>query len=56
MMAPAKAAEVEALLAEMPAWGSEFTGTFANHAPMVLCALAEIGGTPAQMRRFFRPL
>ncbi|MGV1800755.1 questin oxidase family protein [Agrobacterium vitis] len=53
MMAPAKAAEVEALLAEMPAWGSEFTGTFANHAPMVLCALAEIGGTPAQMRRFF---
>lgn len=53
MMAHAKAAEVEAILAEMPAWGSEFTRTFANHAPMVLCALAEIGGTPVQMRRFF---
>jgi hypothetical protein len=47
------APEAEALLAEMPGWGSEFDRTFANHAPMVLTALARIGGNPAQMRRFF---
>ena len=45
--------EAEALLAEMPDWGSEFDRTFANHAPMVLTALARIGGSPQQMRRFF---
>jgi hypothetical protein len=45
--------EAEALLAEMPGWGSEFDRTFANHAPMVLTALARIGGSPEQMRRFF---
>ncbi|MDQ0456843.1 questin oxidase family protein [Rhizobium paknamense] len=45
--------EAEALLAEMPDWGSEFDRTFANHAPMVLTALARIGGTPQQMRGFF---
>jgi len=53
MAATNRSAEAEALLAEMPLWGSEFARTFANHAPMVLCALAEIGGSPAQMRRFF---
>lgn len=47
------APEAEALLAEMPGWGSEFDRTFANHAPMVLTALARIGGNPDQMRRFF---
>ncbi|MBB4008360.1 questin oxidase family protein [Allorhizobium taibaishanense] len=53
MSALARTTEIDVILSEMPAWGSEFTRTFANHAPMVLCALAEIGGTPAQMRRFF---
>ncbi|HBF28049.1 MAG TPA: hypothetical protein DDW73_00210 [Rhizobium sp.] len=37
----------------MPLWSSEFEHTFANHAPMVLTALARIGGTPPEMRRFF---
>ncbi|MBO0664285.1 DUF4243 domain-containing protein [Jiella sp. CQZ9-1] len=37
----------------MPAFGSEFALTFANHAPMVLVAQARMGGSPAQMQRFF---
>ncbi|PYE32231.1 MULTISPECIES: questin oxidase family protein [unclassified Rhizobium] len=45
--------EIAALMAEMPHWGSEFDRTFANHAPMVLVALARIGGKPHQLRRFF---
>ncbi|KQS71722.1 hypothetical protein ASG39_20945 [Rhizobium sp. Leaf371] len=46
--------ELETLLAGMPKWGSEFSHTFANHAPMVLVALDRIGGKPDQLRRFFR--
>jgi hypothetical protein len=53
MMSPDLPPEAEALLAEMPQWGSEFDRTFANHAPMVLTALARIGGSPGQMQRFF---
>lgn len=45
--------DIAALMAEMPHWGSEFERTFANHAPMVLVALARIGGKPHQLRRFF---
>ncbi len=45
--------DAESLIDQMPAWGSEFDRTFANHAPMVLTALARIGGTPQQMHRFF---
>ncbi|MGO6667438.1 questin oxidase family protein [Rhizobium ruizarguesonis] len=45
--------ELRTLLADMPAWGSEFSRTFANHAPMVLVALDRIGGGSAQLRRFF---
>jgi hypothetical protein len=37
----------------MSAWGSEFDGTFANHAPMALTALAGIGGTRVELERFF---
>ncbi|MDJ1637657.1 questin oxidase family protein [Rhizobium rhizogenes] len=44
---------LEAILAGMPGWGSEFSHTFANHAPMVLVALDRIGGAPPQLRRFF---
>ncbi|WFR99203.1 questin oxidase family protein [Rhizobium tumorigenes] len=44
---------LETLLAGMPEWGSEFSHTFANHAPMVLVALHRIGAAPAQLRRFF---
>jgi len=46
-------ASLDGLLAEMPSLGSEFALTFANHAPMVLVAQARMGGSPAQMRRFF---
>lgn len=49
----AGAGEIGAFLAAQSTWGSEFDGTFANHAPMALTALAGIGGTPADMRRFF---
>lgn len=45
--------ELNTLLAGMPEWGSEFSHTFANHAPMVLVALHRIGGAPVQLRRFF---
>jgi hypothetical protein len=45
--------EFDGLLADMPAYGSEFDRTFANHAPMVLVALSGIGGSPQDMRRFF---
>ena len=46
-------AGLDALMAEMPAWGSEFTGTFSNHAPMVITALDRIGGDPERLRDFF---
>lgn len=41
------------LLSEMPGYGSEFVGTFANHAPMVLVAQARMGASGYQLRRFF---
>jgi hypothetical protein len=52
-IAPDSRAALDALIGEMPNYGSEFTGTFANHAPMVLIAQAFMGGSPAQMQRFF---
>ena len=45
--------EVADVLAQMSAYGSENAGTFSNHAPMALTALAAIGGDAAQLRRFF---
>lgn len=54
MVPQEKASEgLDTLLADMPEWGSEFSRTFANHAPMVLVALDRIGGAPSQLRRFF---
>lgn len=44
---------LDALMAEMPAWGSEFTGTFSNHAPMAITALDRIGGDADRLRDFF---
>lgn len=44
---------LDALMAQMPAWGSEFTGTFSNHAPMVITALDRIGGDPERLQDFF---
>ena len=41
------------LLAQIPDYGSEFVGTFANHAPMVLVAQAQMGASGLQLRRFF---
>lgn len=51
--ASAGSGDIGAFLADMSAWGSEFDGTFANHAPMALTALAGIGGTRAELERFF---
>lgn len=40
-------------MATMPAYGSEFAKTYANHAPMVLVALDRLGGTPDRLADFF---
>lgn len=53
LAASAGTGDIGAFLADMSAWGSEFDGTFANHAPMALTALAGIGGTTADLERFF---
>lgn len=51
---PAAATNLDALMAEMPAWGSEFASThYANHAPMVLVALDRLGGSAARLWDFF---
>jgi hypothetical protein len=44
---------LDAIMSEMPAYGSEFAKTYANHAPMVLVALERIGGTPERLHDFF---
>lgn len=41
------------LLDTMPAYGSEFAKTYANHAPMVLTALDRIGGSADRLEDFF---
>lgn len=53
MPAAPSASSLDALMAAMPAYGSEFSGTFANHAPMVLTALDRIGGNVARLSDFF---
>lgn len=51
---PAAATSLDAIMAEMPAWGSEFATTYyANHAPMVLVALDRLGGSGERLRDFF---
>lgn len=45
---------LDRIMVEMPRYGSEFTGTYANHAPMVLVALWRIGGSPERLRDFFQ--
>jgi hypothetical protein len=44
---------LDSIMAEMPAWGTEFAKTYANHAPMVLVALDRIGGSGQRLRDFF---
>lgn len=44
---------LDRIMAEMPAYGSEFAKTYANHAPMVLVALDRIGGSPERLYDFF---
>lgn len=53
MMSRSSDAMRDELMLSMPDYASEFGGTFANHAPMVLVALERMGGTPADMKRFF---
>lgn len=45
--------EIGETLAAMASYASENEGTFSNHAPMALTALAALGGDAAQLRRFF---
>jgi len=47
------ASGLDDMMALMPAFGSEFDKTFANHAPMVLVALDRLGGSPARLADFF---
>lgn len=49
MLKPNEPPSVSAILARMPAYGSEFAKTYANHAPMVLTALDRMGATPDRM-------
>lgn len=44
---------IDHIMALMPAYGSEFAKTYANHAPMVLVALDRLGGTPERLNDFF---
>jgi len=44
---------LSALMGEMPCYGAEFAGTYANHAPMVVVALARLGASPERARAFF---
>lgn len=51
--APARQAGLDRIMAEMPAFSTEFAKTYANHAPMVLVALDRIGGSERRLRDFF---
>ncbi|MEM8550916.1 MAG: questin oxidase family protein [Pseudomonadota bacterium] len=53
VLADSTESRLTAIMDEMPLYRSEFTGTFANHAPMVLVALAAMGGSKARLRDFF---
>ena len=44
---------IERIMPEMAAYGSEFAKTYANHAPMVLVALHNLGGSPERLHEFF---
>ena len=53
-MLDSAATSLDAIMAEMPEWGSEFAPSFyANHAPMVLVALDRLGGSEARLWDFF---
>jgi hypothetical protein len=52
-MSSVAATSLDSIMAEMPAWGSEFARTYANHAPMVLVALDRLGGSGRRLRDFF---
>ncbi len=52
-MSLAATTTLDSIMAEMPARGSEFARTYANHAPMVLVALDRLGGSGARLRDFF---
>ena len=44
---------IDRIMPEMAAYGSEFAKTYANHAPMVLVALHNLGGSPERLHEFF---
>src|SRR5690606_9206161 len=49
LSAPPPASGLADIMATMPAYGSEFAKTYANHAPMVLVALDRLGGSPERL-------
>ena len=46
-------AGIDRIMPEMAAYGSEFAKTYANHAPMVLVALANMGASEERLYEFF---
>ena len=44
---------IDRIMPEMGAYGSEFAKTYANHAPMVLVALSNLGGSEERLYEFF---
>ena len=44
---------IDRIMPEMGAYGSEFAKTYANHAPMVLVALSNLGGSEERLYEYF---
>ncbi len=44
---------IDRIMPEMGVYGSEFAKTYANHAPMVLVALSNLGGSEERLYEFF---
>jgi hypothetical protein len=52
-LSPLRLAGIERIMPEMAAYGSEFAKTYANHAPMVLVALHNLGASQERLYEFF---
>jgi len=52
-MSTPRASGIDRIMPEMAAYGSEFAKTYANHAPMVLVALSNLGGSEERLYEFF---
>src|SRR5690242_6719802 len=53
-ISPPRPSGIDRIMPDMAAYGSEFARTYANHAPMVLVALNNLGGSEARLYEFFQ--